>query len=133
MEHIGIALALIGAALAVLYTLIRFPLLALYQISPETRTMANAFMNIQTLVIFTMSYQKPVNCGIIRGGGDTRFMMQLDIISQLIMYPLALVGAFVLGWSPVAIMFIVNSDQVFKCLPAFIRVNSYKWVKQLTR
>ena len=95
--------------------------------------MANAFMNIQTLVIFTMSYQMPVNSGIIRGGGDTRFMMNLDIVSQLIMYPLALAGAFRLGWSPVAIMFIVNSDQIFKCVPAFIRVNSYKWVKLLTR
>ncbi len=124
---------MIGASLALLYTLIRFPLLSLYHVSPETRVMANAFMNIQTLVIFTMSYQMPVNSGIIRGGGDTRFMMNLDLISQLIMYPLAFVGAFVLGWSPVVIMFIVNSDQVFKCLPAFIRVNSYKWVKQLTQ
>ncbi len=124
---------MIGAALALLYTLIRFPLLALYRVSPETRSMANAFMNIQTLVLFTMSYQMPVNSGIIRGGGDTRFMMILDIISQLIMYPLALVGAFTLGWPPLAIMFIVNSDQVFKCVPAFIRVNSYRWVRRLTR
>ena len=124
---------MIGASLAVLYTLIRFPLLAMYRISPETRTMVNAFMNIQTLVLFTMSYQMPVNGGIIRGGGDTRFMMKLDIISQLIMYPLAFVGAFMLGWSPIAIMFIVNSDQIFKCVPAFLRVNSYKWVKKLTR
>lgn len=124
---------MIGAVLALLYTLIRFPLLGLYRISDETRTMANTFMNIQTLVIFTMSYQMPVNSGIIRGGGDTRFMMNLDIVSQLIMYPLALAGAFRLGWSPVAIMFIVNSDQIFKCVPAFIRVNSYKWVKLLTR
>ena len=123
----------IGAALAILYTIIRFPLLSLYRIAPETRTMANAFMNIQTLVLFTMSYQMPVNSGIIRGGGDTRFMMVLDIISQLIMYPLAIAGAFVLGWSPVVVMFIVNSDQVFKCIPAFIRVRSYKWVKYLTR
>ena len=60
-------------------------------------------------------------------------MMILDIISQLIMYPLALVGAFRLGWPPLTIMFIVNSDQVFKCVPAFIRVNSYRWVRRLTR
>lgn len=46
---------------------------------------------------------------------------------------LALVGAFTLGWSPLAIMFIVNSDQVFKCIPAYIHVNSYRWVKRLTR
>ncbi len=124
---------MIGALLAGLYTLIRFPLLSLYRIAPQTVFMANAFMNIQTLVLFTMSYQMPVNSGIIRGGGDTRFMMIVDIISQMIMYPLALTGAFLFGWSPVTIMFIVNSDQVFKCLPAFIRVNSFRWVKNLTR
>ena len=74
------------------------------------------------------------NCsGIIRGGGDTKFLMVLDIVSQLIMYPLAALGAFLLAWSPVAIMFIVNSDQIFKCVPAFIRVNSYQWVKKLTK
>ncbi|MBQ9008543.1 MAG: polysaccharide biosynthesis C-terminal domain-containing protein, partial [Clostridia bacterium] len=122
-----------GVVLALLYTVFRFPLLSLYRISPETRAMATVFMNIQTVVLFTMSYQMPVNAGIIRGGGDTRYMMHLDIISQLIMYPLALVGAFLLHWSPVVIMFIVNSDQIFKCIPAFIRVNSYKWVRALTR
>lgn len=123
----------IGASLALLYTIIRFPLLRLYNISGQTRDMTNAFMNIQTLVLFTMSYQMCVNTGIIRGGGDTRFLLALDAISVSIMYPMACLGAFVLGWSPVAIMFIVNSDQVFKCVPAFIRANGYGWVKSLTR
>ena len=124
---------MIGAGLALLYTLIRFPLLGAYRISDATRAMTNAFMNVQTLVLFTMSYQMPVNSGVIRGGGDTRFMLILDIFSILIMYPLAILGAFRFAWSPLAIMFIVNSDQVFKCVPAFIRVNGYRWVKRLTR
>ena len=123
----------IGATLALLYTAIRFPLLSLYNISGATRTMTNAFMNVQTLVLFTMSYQMAVNTGIIRGGGDTRFLLVVDSIAMSIMYPLALLGAFVWGWPPLAIMAIVNSDQVFKCVPAFIRVNGYKWIRRLTR
>ena len=124
----------IGAVLAGLFTAIAFPLLRVYNISDETREMAKAFILIQTLTMFTMSYQMPVNSGIIRGGGDTRFMLILDLISMLgIMLPLALLGGFVWGWSPVAVTFILNSDQVFKCIPAFIRVNSYKWVRKLTR
>lgn len=35
--------------------------------------------------------------------------------------------------SPIVVTFILNSDQIFKCIPAFVRVNSYKWVKRLTR
>jgi Na+-driven multidrug efflux pump len=61
-------------------------------------------------------------------------MLILDLISMLgIMLPLALLGGFVWGWSPVAVTFILNSDQVFKCIPAYIHVNSYRWVKRLTR
>ncbi len=124
----------IGLALAVLYTAIRFPLLALYNISGETRRMANAFMTIQTVTIATMSYQMPVNAGIIRGGGDTGFILKLDMISIVgIVLPLALLAAFVWNLSPVVVTFILNSDQIFKCVPAFIRVNGYKWVKKLTR
>ena len=124
----------IGATLALLYTAIRFPLLGMYRLSDETRRMANAFMTIQTLTIFTMSYQMPVNTGIIRGGGDTGFVLKLDLISiGLIILPLALLGAFVWHLSPVAVTFILNSDQIFKCVPAFLRVNSYKWVRKLTR
>ncbi len=124
----------IGLTLALLYTAIRFPLLALYNISDETRRMANAFMTIQTITIFTMSYQMPVNAGIIRGGGDTGFILKLDMISIVgIILPVALLAAFVWHWSPVAVTFMLNSDQIFKCVPAYIRVNGYRWVKKLTR
>ena len=124
----------IGLTLALLYTAIRFPLLQVYNISAETRTMANAFMNIQTITLFTMSYQMPVNTGIVRGGGDTRFILILDVVALwAIVMPLSLLGAFVWNLSPVAVTFILNSDQIFKCIPAFLRVNSYKWVKTLTR
>ncbi len=124
----------IGTMLALLFTAIRFPLLSVYNISDETRHMANAFMTIQTVTIFTMSYQMCVNAGIIRGGGDTGFILKLDMISIVgIVIPLSLLAAFVWHLSPIAVTFILNSDQIFKCVPAFVRVNSYKWVKRLTR
>ena len=124
----------IGLALAALYTAIRFPLLSVYNISQETRRMANAFMTIQTITLFTMSYQMPVNAGIIRGGGDTAFILWVDMVSILgIVLPLAVLAAFVWRWSPVVVTLILNSDQIFKCVPAFIRVNGYKWVRKLTR
>ena len=124
----------IGLSLAVLFTIIRFPLLSIYNISEETRKMANAFMTIQTITIFTMSYQMPTNTGIIRGGGDSNFVLKLDFISIfMIVLPLSALSAFVWRLSPVIVTFILNSDQIFKCVPAFLHANSYKWVKKLTR
>lgn len=124
----------IGLVLAALFAGIGFPLLGMYKITDETRRMARAFLAIQAITMATMSYQMPVNAGIIRGGGDTSFIMILDVISIfLITLPLAVLGAFVWHLSPVAVTFILNSDQIFKCVPAFVRVNSYKWVRKLTR
>ena len=124
----------IGAVLGVIMSCIRIPLLAIYRVSDETRALANAYMLIQSVVLFTMSYQMPVNTGVIRGGGDTRFAMLLDIVGIWgIVMPLSYLCAFVWRLSPIAVIICLNSDQVFKCLPAFIRVNSYKWIKNLTR
>lgn len=124
----------IGLALGLSMFVIRVPLLAAYQISDETRALANAYMIIQSVVLMTMSYQMPVNTGIIRGGGDTRFAMILDLVSIWgIVIPLSLLAAFVWRLSPIAVIIFLNADQCFKCVPAFIRVNRYRWVKRLTR
>ena len=124
----------IGLILGLAMMCIRVPLLAIYEISDETRALANAYMIIQSVVLCTMSYQMPVNTGIIRGGGDTRFAMILDLVSIWgIVMPVSLLAAFVWKLSPVAVIICLNADQCFKCIPAFLRVNSYKWIKKLTR
>lgn len=124
----------IGLVLGVSLFFIRIPLLRIYNISDETRVLANAYMIIQSVVLVTMSYQMPTNGGIIRGGGDTKFIMIVDLVSIWgIVLPLSFLAAFVWELSPVIVIMLLNSDQVFKCIPAFIRVNSYKWVRKLTR
>lgn len=124
----------IGLVLGISLFFIRIPLLRIYNISDETRSLANAYMIIQSVVLVTMSYQMPTNGGIIRGGGDTKFIMIVDLVSIWgIVLPLSFLAAFVWELSPVIVIMLLNSDQVFKCIPAFIRVNSYKWVRKLTR
>lgn len=124
----------LGAVLGIALFFLRIPLLQLYQISDETRALANSFFLIQSIVIFTMSYQMPVNAGILRGGGDTKFPLILDLISFCcIVIPLSYLAAFHWGASAVVVVMLLNSDQVFKCIPAFFRVNGFGWVRQLTR
>lgn len=125
----------IGLVLGAAMFVIRIPLLRIYnKISLDTRTLANTYMLIQSLVLVTMSYQMPVNGGIIRGGGDTKFIMFVDLFSIWgIVLPLSFLAAFVWNLSPVVVLLLLNSDQIFKCIPAFIRVNSYRWVRRLTR
>ncbi len=124
----------IGLCLGLIMFLIRRPLLSLYSIAPETYRLADAFFLIQSVILVTMSYQMPVNAGILRGGGDNRYTLLLDLISScVIVIPLSYLGAFRWGLSPVAVVMLLNADQVFKGIPSGIRVNRFQWVHELTR
>ena len=82
----------------------------------------------------TMSYQMPTNCGIIKGGGSPMYLVKLDLISIWgIVIPLSFFMAFVVEASPIVVVCCLNADQVFKCVPAFIKVNYGNWVKKLIR
>ena len=129
-----ILFVMIGAVVAVTLFFIRIPILSLYKLEPETMEMANTFLLILSAISLTMSYQMPVNNGIVRGGGDTSFTMKLDIVSVwCIVLPLSYTMAFIVHASPVVVVMCLNADQVFKCVPAFIKVNFGHWAKKLTR
>ncbi len=124
----------IGLAAGLILFLIRIPLLSVYRLEPETREMANQFLIILSIVMVTMSYQMPVNNGIIRGGGDAAFVMRMDIISiWCIVIPVSFLMAFVVKADPVTVLCCLNADQVFKCIPAFLKCNFGNWAKKLTR
>lgn len=125
----------IGLVTSTLLFALRVPIVNLYSdLSPETRQMALDFILVLCVTGFGTSYQMPTAVGIIRGGGDGKFVMVNDLISIWgIVIPLSFLAAFVFKWPPVAVVICLNSDQVFKCGAAFIKCNRYRWMKKLTR
>lgn len=114
----------VGITICVLLNLIKAPLINLYAITPETKTLALQIITLLSITSIGTSYQMPVNTGIIRGSGDTRFALKLDLISIWgIVYPLTLIAAFVLKLPVIIVVACLNSDQIFKCIPAFFKVN----------
>ncbi len=125
---------LMGILTSITLYVIKAPILGLYDISPETREMANSFILVLCVTCIGTSYQMPISTGVIRGGGDSAFVLKNDLISiWCIMLPVSFFAAFVLKLHPVAVVFLLNSDQLFKCLPAAIKVNRFNWMKKLTR
>ena len=124
----------VGILSAIILFFIRIPILSLYKLEPETMQMANTFLLILCVVILGMSYQMPTNIGIIRGGGDTRYVMSLDFVSiWVLVIPISMLMAFVVKASPIVIVWCLNSDQLFKCIPAFWKCNFGHWAHKLTR
>ena len=72
--------------------------------------------------------------GVLDGGGDTLFdMYSLIVCMWMIAIPLALVGAFVLHWHPLAVYACTCLDEVGKIPWVMLHFNKYKWVRDLTR
>ena len=110
------------------------PVLSLYSFSEESRQLARTFMHILCIVMVGMCYQMPVNSGIIKGGGATKYAMILDMVSIWgIVIPLSFFMAFYMHASPVVVVWCLNLDQLFKAVPAFIMVNYGNWARKLTR
>ena len=125
---------IIGLVSGTILFFLRIPILALYDLQPGTKQMANQFLMILSVVCVGMSYQMATNTGIIRGGGNAMYVVKLDLVSiWLIVLPVSFFVAFVLKASPALVVCCLNADQIFKCIPAFIVANYGKWVRKLTR
>ena len=123
----------IGICSGVTLYFLRIPILGIYNLSEETRAMANSFLIILSAVCVGMSYQMPVSVGVIQGGGDTKFQMYMNLISTWgIVMPLSFLAAFVWKLPVEWVVVAVQSDQLFKCVPVFLRFRSYKWIRKLT-
>lgn len=72
--------------------------------------------------------------GALDGGGDTLFdLYSLIVCMWIIAIPLALAGAFVLHWTPLAVYACTCLDEVGKIPWVMGRFRKYKWVQDLTR
>ena len=125
--YLGIGV-LTGAALFAL----KDPILRFYSLTPETMVMARQFMTVLSVTAVGTAYQMPSLCGIVRGGGETDFVLYNDLIFQwLIVLPAAALFAFVWKLPPVFAFAALKSDQILKCFVAVVKVNRFKWIKTL--
>lgn len=124
----------IGIVLAALLFILRKPLLSMYSLTDTALLYADQIIVILCFVMIGMSYQMPVSNGILRGSGDTRFTMWLNLISVwAIVMPLSFAAAFVWKLPVPLVVLCIQSDQIFKGLPVYLRVRSGKWIRHLTR
>lgn len=131
LQVIFIISGLISGAIMLLC---RDVIISLFDVAPETADLANIFIFILSITIIGSNYEAPCLCGIVSGGGDTKFVLFNDLIFMWgIVLPMSALSAFVFKW-PIPVTFLIlKADQVLKCFVAVVKVNRFKWIKQLTR
>ena len=131
LQIIYVITGLISSALLLL---VKNAVIGIYNISDETHLLANTFINILAITVIGSAYEAPCLCGIVSGGGDTKFVLFNDIIFMWgMVIPMSVLSAFVFRWPVAVTFFILKFDQIAKCFVALPKVNRYKWIHNLTR
>jgi len=108
--------------------------LSFYSLQPETVETARLFLAVLAFAVAGRSYQAPCLMGLVKAGGDTSFVFKNDTFWVFCwVLPSALVANLRLHAPDWAVYALLLSDQVTKCFVAFVKINRFRWMKNLTR
>lgn len=135
MEIAGAALGtLIARAFELVFICGYFftPLINYYQVSDETRRIAFELVGAISVIIIFQSMNVILTKGVLRAGGDTRFLMAGDILFMwIVSIPLGALAGLVFHWSAFWIYIMLKLEHVIKCFWCFDRLRSGKWQKRI--
>ena len=131
---IGIFSVVMGCISGLMILLIKPFVVNFYNVSYSTKLIAMEIMTVTSGIIVFQSLASNFMMGVLRGGGDAKFVLINDLIFMwLVAIPGGFFVAFVLEL-PVALVFLViKCDEILKSLTSVYRVISGKWVNDVTK
>lgn len=86
------------------------------------------------LIVFIDSISTIAIVGVMRGGGDTKYSMYVDVLTLwLLSIPLGLIGGLVLHLPALITYILLRIDVPIKAILCYLRMKSGKWVHNVTR
>ena len=124
----------IGAASFLLLFFIRDIGVGFYNIDESTKALARQMIAVIAVLTFFVSIVGICLVGVLRGGGDTRFCMFLEIGTLwFIGIPLGYFAAVVLRLPVPFVLAAMKVDEPTKAVACILRVRGGKWLQIVTR
>lgn len=115
-------------------TVIRGFVYNLIQLSEEAQGYAFFMVNIASVMLPMRAFNFCNIVGILRGGGDTKAAMFIDILPLwLLAVPLSALFGLVLGGNVVMVYSAICVDEICKFIGGILRFRQKKWIRNLTR
>ena len=108
-------------------------LLECYKLKPEAVDVARTLLIVTAVTVVGRCYQAPCLLGLVKSGGDTAFVFKND---TFFVFAVVLPSAYIalrLDAAPWVIYACLLSDQILKCFVAVWKINSFNWMRKLTR
>ena len=129
---LGLAMAL-GLIAGGIILIIGHPVVNFYHMTAETNRIAYALMEAQALIVFFQACNSMLTKGVLRGGGDTRFLMVADIFFLWVAsIPLGALAGLVWHLPTFWTYCFIRIDHVIKTFWCFFRLRSGKWIKKVS-
>jgi putative MATE family efflux protein len=101
-------------------------------LTPDTKIMLMATLAVIAFYQIPKMYTYTMIVGILRGGGDTKYCMFLDLISVwLVGVPLGFFSVLVLKWPVHMVVAAVYFEEFIKVFVTLPRFYSKKWIKNV--
>jgi len=124
---------LIGAAAGIIILCISETVIGCYNIKEETKEIARQLMSAISIIVVFQSTNSIMMKGVLRGGGDTKFLMIADILFLwVVSVPLGALAGLYWHLSAFWIYFFLKIDQVLKAFWCVFRLKSGKWMKGIS-
>jgi putative MATE family efflux protein len=124
----------LGLGSSAIAQLMKYPMMSLYNVSDTVVELTRQIINVYSFVVIVMSVSAMAIVGVLRGGGDTRFALFLDVTFMwVVCIPFGFFAAFKLGLSAPVVYLIIKCDEFFKAGIAIYRILSGKWINDITR
>lgn len=122
--------AIIGVAAALIILVFCPFIIGLYNIEDSTRYIAFQLMYSVSFMVIFQSMQSVLTKGVLRGGGDTRFLMFADVAFLWIAsIPLGALLGIVLDVDPFWVYMGLKIDWMIKTFICLYRLKTKKWIK----
>lgn len=123
-----------GIVAAFIISVTKYIAVDFYNVGQTTKDIAYELMDGAAFIVIFQVPAIVLTKGILRGGGDTKFLLLADVIFLWILsIPLGMIAAFWLKLSPALIYICLKSDEIIKSIWCTFRMFGNKWIKDVTR
>ena len=131
-KTLQISYVIVGIAGGLLMVLLRELILLPFNVSGNTREIALQFILTAATLMPVMAYTAPSMIGILRGGGDSTFVLCMDLLLVwLVAIPAGWIGGYLLKLPFWVVYLLLKLDEPVKFFIVSIRIKRFHWVKNL--
>lgn len=103
-----------------------------FDVTDETKGIAIQLLNCLSCICLFMTLSNILTKGILRAGGDTKFLMVADVLFLwVVSIPLGFITGLYLGLPAWIVFLCLRSDEILKSIWCLFRFFSWKWIRNV--